>query len=120
MEARSMTYCVRLLRFIFMCVMMHMTRRSMKCKLELARQLSEFDASAAHCSVSEDREFILRSISKWYGSVDEFNRQVRGPVREVVLSVINRANLSYKNALICLSLAALHGWIFLQDTCVLD
>merc|ERR1712083_1166543 len=90
---------------------MHVVRSFMKHKRKLAHQLAVFDASNASCQESRDREFILKSISDWYGSIDLFNEQVRGPVREVVLSTIRSGSLTYSAALLCSFMVAMPGGV---------
>jgi len=89
------------IRCVLLSITMHVVRRCMKQKRKLADQLTVFDVSRAHCLEGKDRDFIISSISRWYGCVDRFNAHVRGSVRNVVLSTIHGGSLTYRDAIIC-------------------
>lgn len=102
LESRRASFvCIWIFRLTVGVVFMHVLRRCMAQKRKFGKRLAEFDALAADCQGSTDREFILGSIREWYGSIENFNAQVRGPVRKVVLSTIHGGSLTYRDALFC-------------------
>lgn len=66
------------------------------------QQLAAFDCERALCRDLADREFILRSIQVWFGSVDVFNRYIREDLSRVVGNIV-RTGISYPFCLACSS-----------------
>lgn len=63
----------------------HILRREIRLRRELARGLSEFKLSEAECRNDFDREFIYAGILQWYGSHEAFTDYVRGPLRRELI-----------------------------------
>eukprot|EP00434_Breviolum_minutum_P002918 symbB.v1.2.002565.t1/scaffold136.1/size304296/18 len=57
--------------------------------LQLMSDLQSFDIQNASCANAFDREFVMSSIARWYGSTQCFTNFVRGPLREELAPSIN-------------------------------
>lgn len=60
----------------------HLLRRDMQCKKDMLTVLENFDLDAADCTFPEDRDFILRTVTEWYGSSGSFTTFVQTTLRE--------------------------------------
>eukprot|EP00931_Biecheleriopsis_adriatica_P055813 TRINITY_DN33075_c0_g1_i1.p1 TRINITY_DN33075_c0_g1~~TRINITY_DN33075_c0_g1_i1.p1 ORF type:complete len:612 (+),score=87.09 TRINITY_DN33075_c0_g1_i1:69-1838(+) len=84
----------------FLCLM-HILRRLMWDKHQLATQMKNFDVGAASCCDNQDRTLILESITARYGSAEAFNMEVRGPIRKKFLDAIQGNPMSFWTAWLC-------------------
>eukprot|EP00438_Fugacium_kawagutii_P006384 Skav214717 [mRNA] locus=scaffold2250:201058:202488:+ [translate_table: standard] len=65
--------------------MAHFTRRYMREKQMVGKQLEEFDLAKVESANDFDRDFVHGAIRNWYGSEDQFTTFVRGRLREELM-----------------------------------
>ncbi|CAE7438420.1 unnamed protein product [Symbiodinium sp. CCMP2592] len=66
----------------------HYVRKGYREQEQISQSLSEFDVSALQCFSDFDKRFIHSAVMQWYGSLDEFNVFVRGPLKEEILQTM--------------------------------
>ena len=64
---------------------------------QISRSLSDFDVNELQCLSDFDKSFIHCAVVQWYGSLDEFNMFVRGPLKDeiVQMMLLSRVPLHY-------------------------
>ena len=64
---------------------------------QISQSLSQFDVSALQCFSDFDKRFIHSAVMQWYGSLEEFNMFVRGPLKDEILQtmLVSRVPLHY-------------------------
>mmetsp|Transcript_32313 Transcript_32313/g.69852 ORF Transcript_32313/g.69852 Transcript_32313/m.69852 type:complete len:565 (-) Transcript_32313:225-1919(-) len=72
----------------------HLLRRDMQCKKDMLKVLENFDLDAADCTFPEDREFILRTVTEWYGSSGSFITFVQTTLREELAQQLESSQVS--------------------------
>jgi len=94
-------------------IVVHIFRKQMRDRLDLDRQLQQFDCEQAQCHSASDRETILATIDEWYHGAKEctareaFNLEVRTSLRyKVHRQMGHAAQIQYSSAL----LASLPWW----------
>ncbi|CAE7172926.1 unnamed protein product, partial [Symbiodinium necroappetens] len=64
---------------------------------QISQSLSQFDVSALQCFSDFDKRFIHSAVMQWYGSLEDFNMFVRGPLKDEILQtmLVSRVPLHY-------------------------
>eukprot|EP00928_Gymnodinium_smaydae_P082520 TRINITY_DN65859_c0_g1_i1.p1 TRINITY_DN65859_c0_g1~~TRINITY_DN65859_c0_g1_i1.p1 ORF type:complete len:534 (-),score=42.93 TRINITY_DN65859_c0_g1_i1:295-1896(-) len=68
----------------------HALRSYMRERLALRQQMTSFNVNSAQCCSDEDRELVLATICKWFGSLADFDKHVHTTVHDQVTSSIGR------------------------------
>jgi len=68
----------------------NVTLRYMQQRIELSTQLTQFKVTQAVCFLERDREIVNRTLTEWFGSLDNFDEHVHTTVKYKVLSTIGR------------------------------
>ena len=59
--------------------------------------------SALQCSSDFDKRFIHSALIQWYGSLDEFNVFVRGPLKDEILQTIRLSRVPFHLIILAMS-----------------
>ena len=64
---------------------------------QISQSLSDFDVCELQCRSDFDKRFIHSAVMQWYGSLEEFNMFVRGPLKDEILQtmLVSRVPLHY-------------------------
>eukprot|EP00439_Symbiodinium_sp_Y106_P023591 s1645_g2.t2 len=75
----------------------HYVRKGYREQEQISRSLSDFDVNELQCLSDFDKSFIHSAVVQWYGSLDEFNMFVRGPLKDeiVQMMLLSRVPLHY-------------------------
>lgn len=68
-------------------------------KYALKEQFERFDCRSAQCFMPSDREYIMTSIKTWFGNEENFNKEVRGPLRQEVETQLFANPIQYQECL---------------------
>jgi len=72
----------------------HLLRRDMQSKRGMLDVLENFDLDKAECTFEEDRELILSTITKWYGSPAAFEAFVQNTLRDELAPQLSSSQVS--------------------------
>ena len=86
--------------FLMGCGFAHLARRMGVHNCSLLEQLSDFTLDGAECRLESDRKFIYELVEHWYGSLDGFVDDVRGPLRQKLLQCSSQIPIAYMKVII--------------------
>lgn len=88
-------------------LLVHFMRRNYREKARLIFDLKNFELDRTTCASEFDRSFILSAIEAWYGTRENFQNYVRGPLREQLLQLFPSPHLpcSYVALILCSMMA---------------